>query len=72
MRIMEERARLRGAQCLVGDVLRSNQPMLVLAHALGFTQTRPLADARVVRVSKPFSRFDASGRAGLREMPAAA
>jgi acetyltransferase len=32
MEIIEERAKLRGAHYLVGDVLRSNQPMLALAH----------------------------------------
>jgi acetyltransferase len=40
MGIIGQRAKLRGAHYLVGDVLRSNKPMLALAHKLGFAVTR--------------------------------
>jgi acetyltransferase len=60
MGIIEQRAKLRGAHYLVGDVLRSNQPMLALAHKLGFAVTRPVLDDRLFRVTKCLSRLDAA------------
>ena len=58
MGIIEERAQLRGAHYLVGDVFRSNQPMLALARKLGFAVTRPVLDDRLFKVTKRLSRFD--------------
>jgi acetyltransferase len=60
MGIIEERAKLRGAHYLVGDVLRSNRPMLALAHKLGFTLTKPILDDRLFKVTKRLSRLDAA------------
>jgi len=60
MGIMEERAKVRGAHYLVGDVLRSNQPMLALARKLGFAVTRPVLDDRLFKVTKRLSRLDAA------------
>ena len=58
MRIIEDRAKLLGAHYLVGDVLRSNQPMLALAHKLGFVVTKPVLDDRLFKVTKRLSRLD--------------
>jgi acetyltransferase len=58
MGIIEQRATLGGAHYLVGDVLRSNQPMLALARKLGFTVTRPVLDDRMFKVTKRLSRLD--------------
>jgi acetyltransferase len=58
MGIIEQRAKLRGAHYLVGDVLRSNKPMLALAHKLGFSVTRPVLDDRLFKVTKHLSRID--------------
>jgi acetyltransferase len=60
MGIMEERAKLRGAHYLVGDVLGSNQPMLALARKLGFAVTRPVLDDRLFKVTKRLCCFDAA------------
>jgi len=72
MGIMEERAKLRGAHYLVGDVLRSNQPMLALAHKLGFAVTRPVLDHRLFKVTKRLCCFDGSNEDFWPELPAAA
>ena len=75
MGIMEERAKLRGAHYLVGDILRSNQPMLALAHKLGFAVTRPVLDDRLFKVTKRLSRLDAaqtSNKGFSPELPVAA
>src|SRR5215471_331070 len=58
MGIIERRARLRGAHYLFGDVLRSNKPMLALAHKFGFAVTRPVLDNRLFKVTKRLSRLD--------------
>jgi len=58
MAIIEERAKLLGAHYLVGDVLRSNQRMLALAHKLGFAVTKPVLDDRLFKVSKRLARLD--------------
>jgi acetyltransferase len=58
--IIEERAKLWGAHYLVGDVLRSNQPMLALARKLGFAVTRPVLDDRLFKVTKRLSCLDAA------------
>jgi acetyltransferase len=56
--IIEDRAELLGAHYVVGDVLRSNQPMLALAHKLGFAVTRPVLDDRLFKITKCLSRLD--------------
>jgi acetyltransferase len=48
MRRLTELARKRGAKRLYGDVLRENENMLQLMHALGFT-IQPTEDAAVVQ-----------------------
>ena len=74
MGIMEERAKVRGAHYLVGDVLRSNQPMLALARKLGFAVTRPVLDDRLFKVTKRLSRLAAqtSNEGFPPELPVAA
>jgi len=75
MGIIEQRAKLRGAHYLVGDVLRSNRPMLALAHKLGFAVTRPVLDDRLFKVTKRLSRLDGartSNQSFLPELPLAA
>ena len=72
MGIMEGRAKLQGAHYLVGDVLRSNQPMLALAHKLGFAVTRPVLDDRLFKVTKRLCCFDGSNEDFWPELPAAA
>jgi len=56
MGIIEDRAKLLGAHYLVGDVLRSNQPMLALAHKLGFAVTKPVLLYRQLRRALRASR----------------
>jgi len=58
MGIIEGRAKLLGAHYLVGDVLRSNQPMLALAHKLGFAVTKPVLDDRLFKITKRLSCLD--------------
>jgi acetyltransferase len=58
MDIIEDRAKLLGAHYLVGDVFRSNQPMLALAHKLGFSVTQPVLDDRLFKVTKRLARLD--------------
>src|SRR5262249_20387382 len=75
MVIIEERAKLLGAHYLVGDVLRSNQPMLVLARKFGFAVTKPILDDRLFKVTKRLSRLDGaqtSNRSLSPELPLAA
>jgi hypothetical protein len=52
--------------------LRSNQPMLALAHKLGFAVTRPLLDDRLFKVTKRLCCFDASNDDFSPELPVAA
>ena len=49
------RARTLGAHTLVGEVLRSNAPMTALASKAGFATTAPIADARLIRISRYLS-----------------
>ena len=75
MAIIEGRAKLLGAHYLVGDVLRSNQPMLALAHKLGFIVAKPVLDDRLFKVTKRLSRLDGaqtSNQSFLPELPLAA
>jgi acetyltransferase len=75
MGIIEERAKLRGAHYLIGDVLRSNRPMLALAHKLGFAVTRPILDDRLFKITKRLSCLDAvqtSNEGFSPELPVAA
>jgi acetyltransferase len=58
MGIIEDRAKLLGAHYLVGDILRSNQPMLALARNLGFAVTRLVLDDRLFKITKRLSRLD--------------
>jgi len=51
---LECRARSLGLRALVGDVLRSNEPMRTLARKAGFGTGVP-ADARLVRIVKDIS-----------------
>lgn len=58
IRIIEGRAELLGAHYLVGDVLRSNQAMLALAHKFGFAVTRFVLDDRLFKITKRLLRLD--------------
>jgi RimJ/RimL family protein N-acetyltransferase len=49
---MERRARSLGAERLVADVLRSNEPMKALARKTGFTLADVPRDAKFVRIVK--------------------
>jgi GNAT superfamily N-acetyltransferase len=49
---LECRAKDLGARYLVGDVLRTNEPMQGLARKAGFAMTAVPRDARVVRIVK--------------------
>jgi len=49
---LESRARSLGARRLVGDVLRTNEPMQALARKAGFAMTDIPRDAKLVRVVK--------------------
>jgi GNAT superfamily N-acetyltransferase len=60
------RAKALGARYLAGDVLRSNEPMLKLARASGFTQTEPVTGAGLVRVTKDLSLVNAAQPCGMR------
>ena len=52
---MERQARLLGAHCLVGEVLRTNDAMKALARKAGFAIRGPFADARLVEIVKNLS-----------------
>jgi GNAT superfamily N-acetyltransferase len=52
---MERRARILGARCLMGEVLRTNEAMKGLARKAGFAIRGPLADARLVEIIKDLS-----------------
>ena len=49
---MERRARSLGAERLVADVLRSNEPMKALARKAGFTLADVPRDAKLIRIVK--------------------
>jgi GNAT superfamily N-acetyltransferase len=59
------RATALGARALVGDVFRSNEPMLKFARASGFTLTEPLTGAGLVRVTKDLSLTRAAQPCGM-------
>jgi RimJ/RimL family protein N-acetyltransferase len=50
--IIASRAKALGLRYLVGDVFRSNQAMIALARKSGFAVTEPIADARLVNITK--------------------
>jgi RimJ/RimL family protein N-acetyltransferase len=52
---MECRARLLGARYLIGDVLRTNDAMKVLARKAGFAIRGPFRDARLIEIVKDLS-----------------
>jgi len=52
---MECRARMLGARCLVGEVLRTNEAMKGLARKAGFTIRGPFKDARLIEIVKDLS-----------------
>jgi RimJ/RimL family protein N-acetyltransferase len=52
---MECRARMLGARCLVGEVLRTNEAMKGLARKAGFTTRGPFKDARLIEIVKDLS-----------------
>jgi GNAT superfamily N-acetyltransferase len=53
------RVRALGVESLVGDVLRSNQRMLVFAHKAGFDIAARSSDPRAVRIVKDISALQA-------------
>jgi len=57
---VECRAKALGLRYLVGDILRSNQAMTALARKSGFAVTEPIADARLVRITKDLFLRDAA------------
>src|SRR5262249_60726842 len=60
-RVLEDlarRARELGARTLVGEVLRSNAAMTALARKAGFAITSPIADARLIRITRDLSVDD--------------
>ncbi len=61
---LERRARSLGAQRLVGDVLRSNESMKVLAHRTGFKMTDVPRDAKLVRIVKDLAPSQTVGIPG--------
>jgi GNAT superfamily N-acetyltransferase len=54
------RARALGLRYLVGDVFRSNEAMIALARKTRFAVTEPVADARLVKITKDLSLLDAA------------
>ena len=46
-----------GVRCLYGDTFVDNEPMLELAHGLGFERRRHPADARLVRMSSTLEHW---------------
>jgi RimJ/RimL family protein N-acetyltransferase len=50
--IIASRAKVLRLRYLVGDVFRSNQAMIALARKSGFAVTEPIADARLVKITK--------------------
>ncbi len=52
---MECRARMLGARCLIGEVLRTNDAMKALAGKAGFAIRGPFKDARLIEIVKDLS-----------------
>lgn len=52
---MECRARVLGARCLFGEVMRTNDAMKGLARKAGFAIQGPFTDARLVQIVKDLS-----------------
>src|SRR5262249_30815161 len=57
---LERKADSLGARYLFGDVLRANEPMRALAQKLGFSETAPIGDARLVRITKDLPSLHSS------------
>jgi GNAT superfamily N-acetyltransferase len=58
--VVECRAKALGLRYLAGDVLRSNLAMTALARKSDFAMTEPIADARLVRITKDLFLRDAA------------
>jgi hypothetical protein len=58
--IIASRAKALGLRYLVGDVFRSNEAMIALARRTGFAVTWPVADARLVKITRDLSLLDAA------------
>ncbi len=58
--IVAYRAKALGLRYLVGDVFRTNEAMMALARKTGFAVTGPVADARLVRITKDLALLDAA------------
>jgi RimJ/RimL family protein N-acetyltransferase len=56
--IVVSRVRALGLRYLVGDVFRSNEAMIALARKTRFAVTEPVADARLVKITKDLSLLD--------------
>jgi len=52
---LARRAKNLRVRYLIGDVLRSNEAMKALARKAGFGLSAPIADARLVRITKDLS-----------------
>lgn len=59
LRNLAWRAKRFGVRYLVGDVLRTNAAMTALARKTGFRITAPIADDRLLRITKDLSLPDA-------------
>ena len=57
--IVAYRARALGLRYLIGDVFRGNEAMIALARKTRFALSGPVADARLVKVTKDLSLRDA-------------
>src|SRR5262249_3253503 len=55
LEILARRARSLGVRCLTGEVLRANEAMTALARKAGAVITTPIADARLIYVTKDLS-----------------
>jgi GNAT superfamily N-acetyltransferase len=61
------RAKSLRIRYLFGDVLRTNEPMRALVRKLGFSETAPIGDARLVRITKDLTLAHTSvAEVGLR------
>jgi GNAT superfamily N-acetyltransferase len=58
LRIVECRARARGARHLFGEVLRTNTAMKCFARKAGFSIRSPITDARLVEIVRDLAQAD--------------
>jgi RimJ/RimL family protein N-acetyltransferase len=58
--IVASRAKALGLRYLVGDVFRANDAMIALARKAGFAVTQPVADARLIKITRDLSLPDAA------------